>query len=257
MENSQKITVAIDWLVAHYEAQPNLEVVAAYVGMEPRQFQKKFAAYVGFCPKAFVQALTQRHARYFLPATSQQGAPVADVCVSVEVATPYEIRSKGAGMVVTYGFVPSPFGELIAARTERGLCYLGFRVDDNRERCLQRIFAAWPQAQFVENNAAIAGDCAGKNFKLHLFGTNFQIQVWQALLKIPLGQFASYEAIANAIGKPSAARAVGNAVGANPVSLIIPCHRVIRKSGVLDNYGWGSARKKALLGVECCAKQGV
>ena len=185
-----------------------------------------------------------------------------DLFVTVEAATPGEIRSKGAGLTITYGFADSPFGELIAARTERGLCWLGFRVDDSRERCFERIRAHWPNATLVHDDAAVAADCAGvsaictgvemqQKMPLHLFGTNFQIQVWQALLKIPSRHFLSYEDLGAGIGKPGSPRAIGNAVGANPISLLIPCHRVIQKSGALNNYGWGSARKKALLGVEC------
>jgi AraC family transcriptional regulator of adaptative response/methylated-DNA-[protein]-cysteine methyltransferase len=272
---SERMTRAIDWLVANWENQPSLEAAAAHVGMEPTTFQKVFTQHVGLSPKRFVQMMTHRHARDLLVdgVTTLDAAYAAglsgngrlhDLFVTIEAATPGEVRAKGAGMTVVFGAAPSPFGELIAARTPRGLGYLGFRVDDSRERCMQRIFAAWPRAKFVENNAAIADDCAavvdicmgqgGKaKLPLHVYGTNFQMQVWQALLKIPSGQFLSYEGLGAAIGRAGSPRAIGNAVGANPISLLIPCHRVIQKTGVLNNYGWGSARKKALLGVECCA----
>jgi AraC family transcriptional regulator of adaptative response/methylated-DNA-[protein]-cysteine methyltransferase len=275
MKNEETlITQAIDWLVAHWEEQPSLEDAAAYIGMESTAFQKAFTKRVGISPKRFVQVMTHRRARDLLEGgdiTTLEAAydsglsgngRLHDLFVTVEAATPGEIRSKGQGMTISYGFADSPFGELIAARTDRGLCYLGFRVDDSRERCLERIRRIWPKAKFVENNTAIANDCDAvtsictgaktqQKIPLHLFGTNFQLQVWQALLKIPSKHFLSYENLGAAIGRPGSPRAIGNAVGANPISLLIPCHRVIQKTGVLNNYGWGSARKKALLGVEC------
>lgn len=269
------VTSAIDWLVAHYEEQPGLEATAAHVGMEATAFQKAFTRRVGISPKRFVQVMTHRRARDLLESgdiTTLEAAYDAglsgngrlhDLFVTVEAATPGEIRARGAGMTIQYGFAPSPYGELIAARTGRGLCYLGFRVDDSRERCISRIRKVWPNAVFVHDDAAIAADCDAvtaictgtqtqqKKIPLHLYGTNFQLQVWQALLKIPSRHFLSYESLGAAIGRPGSPRAIGNAVGANPVSLLIPCHRVIQKTGILNNYGWGSARKKALLGVEC------
>jgi len=272
------VSDAIDWLVAHWEEQPSLAAVAARAGLEATSFQKRFTDRVGLSPKRFVQALTHRHVRDLLAngdvctldaayaAGLSGNGRLHDLFVTIEAATPGEVKAKGQGLTIAYGFAPSPFGELIAARTPRGLCYLGFRVDDSRERCLERIRAHWPRAVFVENNAAIAADCAavtaicmgqqtGQKLPLHLYGTNFQMQVWQALLKIPSGYFLSYENLGAAIGRAGSPRAVGNAVGANPVSLLIPCHRVIQKTGVLNNYGWGSARKKALLGQECLSEE--
>lgn len=269
------ITQSIDWLVAHYEEQPDLARIAAHAGMEPTVFQKAFTKRVGISPKRFVQVMTHRRARDLLEngdLTTLEAAYDAglsgngrlhDLFVTVEAATPGEIRSRGQGLTITYGFAGSPFGELIAARTPRGLCWLGFRVDDSREQCLDRIRKHWPMAILAHNDAAVAADCAAvtdicmgvetqqKKLPLHLYGTNFQLQVWQALLKIPSRHFLSYESLGAAIGRPGSPRAIGNAVGANPISLLIPCHRVIQKTGVLNNYGWGSARKKALLGVEC------
>lgn len=276
MNNDQRITQSIDWLVTKWQDQPSLEEAAAHAGMEPTSFQKLFTSMVGLSPKRFVQMMTHRHARDLLAncdittldaaydAGLSGNGRLHDLFVTVEAATPGDIKSKGEGMVITYGFSSSLYGELIAARTHRGLCYLGFRVDDTRDKCLSRIKRVWPFAKFIEDDAAVAQDCqavieicagAGsqKKLPLHLFGTNFQMQVWQALLKIPSGHFLSYQSLGAAIGRPGSPRAIGNAVGANPISLLIPCHRVIQKSGVLNNYGWGSARKKALLGFECCA----
>lgn len=272
---SARMTRAIDWLVANYAAQPSLEAAAQMAGMEPTAFQKQFTAHVGLSPKRFVQVMTHTHARDLLcdgvatldaayDAGLSGNGRLHDLFVTVEAATPGEVKAKGRGMTIVYGSAPSPFGEFIIARTGRGVCYLGFRVDDSREHVMQAIHAAWPYATFVENNAAIKADaeavsaiCEGRagraKLPLHLFGTNFQIQVWKALLKIPSRHYVSYEGIADAIGRPSSCRAVGNAVGANPICLLIPCHRVIQKSGVLGHYSSGPSRKKALLGIECRA----
>ncbi|MBU6235613.1 MAG: bifunctional helix-turn-helix domain-containing protein/methylated-DNA--[protein]-cysteine S-methyltransferase [Alphaproteobacteria bacterium] len=270
---SQTIATSLDWLVANWEVQPSLEDAAAHVGMEPTAYQKAFSAHVGLSPKRFVQALTHQHARDLLvEGVSTLDAAYAaglsgngrlhDLFVSVEAATPGEVKAKGRGMTIAYGFAPTPYGEMIAARTPRGLCYLGFRVDDSREHTLRNIFAAWPLATLVHDDAAVEADCAavtaicggqppkGRKLALHLFGTNFQMQVWRALLKIPSGYFTSYEGVAEGIGSPQACRAVGSAVGANPICLLIPCHRVIQKTGVLGHYSSGPARKKALLGIE-------
>jgi AraC family transcriptional regulator of adaptative response/methylated-DNA-[protein]-cysteine methyltransferase len=275
MNEEQAITVAIDWLVANWEAQPGLEEAARIAGMEPTAFQKAFTRRVGISPKRFVQVMTHRHARDLLAEGTLSTLEAAyeaglsgngrlhDLFVTIEAATPGEVRARGQGLTIEYGAADTPFGELIAARTTRGLCWVGFKVDGSREACLERIRQHWPYATLVQNNAAVASDiaaisaiCLGQadrktRLPLHLYGTNFQLQVWQALLKIPSRHFLSYEALGDAIGRPGSPRAIGNAVGANPVSLLIPCHRVIQKSGVLNNYGWGSARKKALLGVEC------
>lgn len=273
------IADSIDWLVANWEAQPSLEAVAARAGMEATAFHKAFVAHVGLSPKRFIQVLTHTHARDLLiegvstlDAAYEAGLSgngrLHDLFVTVEAATPGEVKAKGRGMAIRYGVAASPYGELIAARTERGLCFLGFPVDGRRDHAMAAIRAQWPLAAFIEDDAAVAADCAavtaicgggavGEKLSLHLFGTNFQIQVWKALLKIPSGYFTSYEGIAEAIGKPAACRAVGGAVGANPICLLVPCHRVIQKSGVLGHYSSGPARKKALLGIEGCANKGA
>jgi AraC family transcriptional regulator of adaptative response/methylated-DNA-[protein]-cysteine methyltransferase len=269
----QDIVRSIDWIVAHWEGQPSLEVMAAQAGMPAGVFQKQFTAYVGVSPKRFVQSLTYGHARDLLVggmstldaayASGLSGnGRLHDLCVTIEAATPGEIKACGLGLRIVYGVSDSPFGQLIVARSPRGICYLGFLVDESEAVCVQRIFVKWPKAEFVRDDAAIADDanrvieiCMGRgrdSLSLHLFGTNFQMAVWQALLRIPSRHFVSYEGLGAAIGRAQSPRAIGNAVGANPVSLLIPCHRVIQKSGVLNNYGWGSARKKALLAIECC-----
>ena len=268
----QKIAQAIDYLVAHYQDQPELDDVAARFGYEPTYFLKLFQDHVGLSPKKFVQYLSMRSAKDFLlngastlDAAYQAGLSgngrLHDLFVSCEAATPGEVKAKGRGMVIRYGFHPSVLGELMVAETERGICWLGFQVNESREAASARMKKQWANAEFIEDNSAakkIADDILGiwggvpgkQRLRLHLFGTNFQIQVWQAMLKIPAGTSISYQTICHAIDKPSACRAVGSAVGANPISLLIPCHRVIQSTGIIENYGWGSPRKKALLAAE-------
>lgn len=267
------IAESIDYLVAHYQARPDLDELAARAGYETTHFQKIFREKVGISPKRLVQYMSYRHARDLLveghsteAAASAAGLSgtgrLYDLFVSCEALTPGSARMKGRGLSVAYGFHPTSLGEILVAVTDKGVCYLGFLVDGDRSVPVARMKAHLPEALFREDDnatraaaAAIMtiwtghGD-AGRKLKLDLQGTNFQIQVWQALLKIPLGETVTYQDIAREIGRPKSMRAVGNAVGANPVSLLIPCHRVIRSSGIIDNYGWGSPRKKALLAVE-------
>ena len=271
-----KLTDAIDYLVAHYQEQPELDDLAARFGYEPTYFQKIFRDYIGISPKRFVQFMSLRTAQDFLlqGASTLDAAYAAglsgngrlhDLFVQCEAMTPGEFQKRGQGVAVRYGFFPSPLGELMVAMTERGVCWLGFRVDESRDQSIARAKKQFPSAQFILDQDATSpameqimkiwngqGD-RKKKLKLDLVGTNFQIQVWQAMLKIPMGVTVSYKTLADALGKPSASRAVGGAVGANPISLLIPCHRVIQQSGIIENYGWGSPRKKAILGVEVAA----
>jgi AraC family transcriptional regulator of adaptative response/methylated-DNA-[protein]-cysteine methyltransferase len=183
-----------------------------------------------------------------------------DLFISCEAMTPGDITRRGEGLKVVYGFYPTLLGDVMIAKTAKGICYLGFLVDEKRAEPVRKMKRWWPLADFAHDDAAISkegetianiwsGKKGGK-LKLDVYGTNFQIQVWQALLKIPFGETLTYQDIAKQIKRPKSSRAVGNAVGANPVSLLIPCHRVIRATGIIDNYGWGSPRKKLLLGIE-------
>lgn len=270
--NYQIIAEAIDHLVANYNTpNPNLEALAKRAGYEPTYFQKIFQAQVGLSPKKLLQYMNMRHVRDFL-GSGQRTMDVAndtnlssqgrlyDLCVSVEAATPGEIQKKGEGLIITYGYHATPFGEILIGQTSRGLCWLGFVMEGDKNIPFKKMREYWPKASLVQREVETEGAAwkilkiwqgeETEKLKLNLFGTNFQIQVWKALLQIPEGQFLYYQDIANQIGDVKACRAVGNAVGKNPVSLIIPCHRVIRKSGIIDNYGWGSARKKQLLAME-------
>lgn len=267
------IAEAIDYLVANWQDQPDLDHLARRAGYEPTYFQKLFRDRVGISPKRMIQYMSMRRARDLL----MQGASVLDVShstglsgagrlydlfVNAEAATPGEVGRRGQGLHILYGWYPTPLGEVLIARTQRGVCWLGFVVDGKRDMAESRMRKHWPLASFAEDADAVRTDAAhimriwagrGDNarlLRLDLYGTNFQIQVWQALLKIPCGETVSYQSIARDLGNPKASRAVGTAVGANPISLLIPCHRVIQASGIVENYGWGSPRKKLILGME-------
>ena len=271
MVQEQVIAESIDYLVAHYHERPSLEALAARAGYEVTHFQKLFKSHVGISPKRLCQYMHMRHARELLQsglgtldAALEAGLSgtgrLHDVFVSCEAVHPGSVQTRGAGLQITYGFYPSPLGEVMIGITDKGVCWLGFVVDQDKEVPVKAMQGHWPRAQFHHDDKVISdygsqildlwqGRGQGV-IGLDLYGTNFQIQVWQALLKIPLGRTRTYQDIGQALGRPKASRAVGNAVGANPISLLIPCHRVIRASGIIDNYNWGSARKKLILGLE-------
>lgn len=267
----QAVADAIDYIVTHWQDQPDLDALARRAGYDPTHFQKIFSKLVGISPKKLGQYMHARHAREFLlegystldaayAAGLSGNGRLFDLMVNIEAATPGEVRKKGEGLLICYGFHPSPLGDILYAQTTRGLCWLGFVMEGDRDVPLQRLYAYWPRAQFVEDRALTAVSAqrllamwrgeADPRMNIHLYGTNFQIQVWRALLKIPCGGAVSYLDVAHHIGKPKASRAVGGAVGANPISLLIPCHRVIQASGIIDNYGWGTPRKKLILAME-------
>lgn len=273
MSKEAVIANTIDYLVANHENQPELDFLAKRAGYESTHFQKIFKDHVGISPKRLVQFMNMKQARELL----QEGATTLDVAwatglsgngrlhdlfVSCEGATPGDIQSRGRDLKIIYGTHATPIGEIMVAKTEKGICWLGFMMDEKPDHCVARIQRHWPKAKLVHDDEAVREDCEKimsiwrgqgdkkKKLKLDLYGTNMQIQVWQALLKIPTGETVTYMDIAKQVGKPKASRAIGNAVGANPVSLIIPCHRVIRATGIIDNYGWGSPRKKLILAME-------
>jgi AraC family transcriptional regulator of adaptative response/methylated-DNA-[protein]-cysteine methyltransferase len=258
---------AIEYLDANYAAQPELAAVARHVHLSDSHFQRLFRRWAGISPKRFLQFLTAEHARTLLTGSASVldasygvglsgGGRLHDLMINVHAATPGEVKSGGEGVVIEYGVQPSPFGPAFLATTSRGLCALSFVASDDSERPLRELRKRWPHAVVRENQAAAEraaraafGDGPGE-LTLFLKGTNFQIRVWEALLRIPAGQAATYEDIARDIGQPSAARAVGAAVGQNPIAYLIPCHRVLRKSGAFGEYHWGVTRKKAILAWE-------
>lgn len=269
----QVIAESIDYLVSHYREQPRLDFLARRAGYEATHFQKLFKDYVGISPKRLVQYMNMRHARELLEchystldtaleAGLSGTGRLHDLFVSCEGVTPGQVQGRGQGLTITYGFYSTPIGEVMIGKTDKGMCWLGFVMEESRDIPLQRMKQHWPKASIIHDDAAIEAEAqqimriwrgqekSGQKLKLDLYGTNFQIQVWQALLRIPHGQTVTYKDIAHQVCTPKASRAVGNAVGANPVSLLIPCHRVIRASGIIDNYAWGSARKKLILAME-------
>jgi AraC family transcriptional regulator of adaptative response/methylated-DNA-[protein]-cysteine methyltransferase len=266
---------AIRYLDEHAREQPGLEDVASAVGLSPFHFQRLFSRWAGVSPKRFLQVLTLNHAKRaldesgnLLDAALDAGlsgpSRLHDLFVTVESVTPGEWKREGAGVRIAYGFHDTPFGTALAAVTARGLCGLAFIEPGEERAALDELEARWPAAQLEEEGAATRsivqqafgtvprGPHAQKMEPLRLLlkGTTFQVQVWLALLTLPPGAFTSYGSLAQRVGHPRAQRAVGGAVGDNPVAFLIPCHRVIRSTGALGGYRYGSARKQAILAWE-------
>lgn len=267
------IEKAILYLDDHFREQPGLEELSAGLGISSFHLQKVFKQWVGISPKRFLQFLTIDHARKAL-AESRSVLDAAydsglsgpgrlhDLFITIDAVTPGEYKIKGSGLKINYGFHESPFGCCLIAVTGRGICGLSFHDECGKEEGLTTLRKNWPNAVIIENpeitsgyfNKIFVNKADPVPLKLYVKGTNFQIKVWEALLKIPEGGLASYDDIARKIGHPSSNRAVGNAVGSNPVSYLIPCHRVIQKMGRIGNYHWGAARKKAILGWEAARR---
>lgn len=262
---------AIEFISRRWRDQPSLEAIAAHVGMKPLSLQRLFTRWAGLSPKAFLQALTLDHARALLAdSASVLDASYAvglsgpgrlhDLFVAHEAMTPGDYKARGAGLTIRYGFHPSPFGTALAMVTDRGLAGLAFADEGEEKAALADMTARWPQAAYVEDSAATAAyvrrifDPAtwrpDRPLRVVMIGTDFELNVWETLLRLPLGRATTYSDIAGAIGRPAAARAVGTAVGRNPLSFVVPCHRVLGKDGGLHGYHWGLTRKRAILGWE-------
>jgi len=267
MTDGERVERAIRYLEANRCEQPGLSDVAASAGLSEHHFQRLFQRWAGVSPKRFLQFLTAEHARRLLDGSrsvldaawdaglSGPGR-LHDLTVNVHALTPGEMKRRGEGVVVRYGFHGSPFGECLLAVTERGICGLAFVVDGGREDALDHLRRRWPMAERRRDDRAtrvtaervFADGQVG--LALDVRGTNFQIRVWEALLRVPEGALTTYAGLARGVGAPKAARAVGSAVARNPISFLIPCHRVIRSTGAFGNYRWGTARKKAIVGWE-------
>ena len=270
-EDYERIEKSIKFLEANFPSQPGLKEVADHIGLSEFHFQRLFSRWVGISPKRFLQFLTKEYAKLLLEdsvnlldVTYESGLSspgrLHDLFVNCEAVTPGEYKNKGEGLTIKYGFYPSPFGECLLATTERGICGFFFVKNRDRKDPLTELRYFWKKAEIVEDPDA-SQELISRIFNpsfgntrapLHLIlnGTNFQIKVWEALIKIPFGAVVSYEDVAIQVGLPGATRAVGSAVGKNPISFVIPCHRVIRKTADFGNYGGGTARKKAILGWE-------
>jgi AraC family transcriptional regulator of adaptative response/methylated-DNA-[protein]-cysteine methyltransferase len=267
------VSDVIALLTERYQEQPSLETIARRIGLDPTELQKTFTRWAGLSPKAFLQAVTIDHAKRLLrdenfpllEASYELGLSspgrLHDLFVTHEAMSPGEWKSGGAGLDIRWGFHDSLFGRALVMITDRGLCGLAFADDPAGEpEALRDMTDRWPGATYVEDVEATR-PYAGRIFdptrwnpaeplRVVLIGTDFQVRVWEQLLEIPLGRLCTYSDLATRIGAPKASRAVGAAVGRNPISFVVPCHRAIGKSGALTGYHWGLNRKRAMLGWE-------
>jgi AraC family transcriptional regulator, regulatory protein of adaptative response / methylated-DNA-[protein]-cysteine methyltransferase len=266
----QLIESIIQHLGDHFQDQPSLEELAALSGLSPQHFQRVFKRWVGISPKQFLKYLTLEYAKSRLDANqsvldsaldSGLSGPgrLHDLFVSLESITPGEYKAGGADLEIEYGIHPSPFGFVVLAQCERGLCGSFFLPEPSEVLAEEAIKEYWPLARIKNNKSRTLPlslrlfDPSGfwdDSVSLFVRGTPFQVQVWRALLEIPPGSLCTYSDIAESIGRPTATRAVASAVGDNPISWLIPCHRVIRKGGYLGGYRWGLPRKKVMLAWE-------
>jgi len=266
MSDYERIAEAIDFIVAQVERQPSLGEVAAHVHMSPFHFQRLFSRWAGVTPKRFLQVLTLERAKQLLNASGglldvsetvglSRGSRLYDHFVHLEAVTPGEFRHAGRGLTIEFGAHDTPFGAALIATTSRGVCRFAFLDGMDVDAHLHDLARSWPHADLCENRRrtrevvmAMFGSegAPDRALSLHVSGTNFQVNVWRALLQIPPASVASYVQVADSVGLPGAARAVGQAVGANPVAFLIPCHRVIRQSGGIGGYHWGVTRKHAM-----------
>lgn len=267
--NYQRIEKAIRYLETNFQRQPELDEVAEQVHLSPFHFQRLFTEWAGISPKRFLQYLTMDYlkdklqaSRNLMDAAAAAGlssqSRVYDLFTTLEAVTPQEYKAHGAGLEVTYGLHPTPFGLCLLGTTPRGICWLSFlSADEVPEAAIEDMKLHWHNSVFrhdPDHTASLIAPIFAENptRKLHVLvkGTNFQVKVWEALLKIPMGHVVTYQDIAQQIDSPRAMQAVGSAVGSNHVAFLIPCHRVIRKDGVLGEYRWAPARKKGIIGWE-------
>jgi AraC family transcriptional regulator, regulatory protein of adaptative response / methylated-DNA-[protein]-cysteine methyltransferase len=276
-DHYKQVESAIEFLERNFRRQPSLDEIAASVNLSKFHFQRLFKRWAGVTPSQFLGYLTIEYAKGRLRASQSvfnvsQDAGLSgssrlhDLFVSFEAMTPGTYKQYGKDLDIFYAFLPTPFGECLLATTERGICALRFPGEQGQEGGVIELQKEWPLASFTEDQEKVwpivrklfspnqVDDV--RKFHLILRGTNFQIQVWQALLAIPPGVMVAYQDVASSMASPTAARAVAHAVARNPISFIIPCHRVIRKAGNIHKYRWGSARKKAMLGWEASQLEG-
>jgi len=266
MSDYERIATAIEYIVQRAGNQPALNDIAAHIHLSPYHFQRLFSRWVGVTPKRFLQVLTVENAKQLLTDSRSlldvsisvglsSGSRLYDHFVQVEAVTPGEFKTGGHGMEIEYAVQDTPFGQAFMAKTRRGICNLEFIGEEGPESLLSDLGVKWPHASLKKNpreinsllNRIFRGEQRwDRPLPLHVSGTNFQIMVWKAILQIPPGQIASYSQVAESIGRPNAARAVGTAIGDNPVAFLIPCHRVIQKCGKLGGYKWGETRLHAV-----------
>lgn len=269
----ERIAGAIAFIRDNFKRQPTLEEAAAHVHLSPAHFQRMFRAWAGTSPKKLLQYVSVGYAKHLLrdkqtgllDAALETGLSgtnrLHDLFVNIEGMTPAEYRDGGAALEIRYSFADSPFGPLLVASTDRGICRLVFV--DKQEKAVADLKEEFPRARYVQQSDAKQLNALSiftrdweeaREVQLHLRATPFQLKVWESLLTIPSGDVATYGDIARSIGRPTASRAVGTAVGDNPIAFIIPCHRVIKSSGLLSGYRWGVPRKSAMLTWEACRR---
>jgi AraC family transcriptional regulator of adaptative response/methylated-DNA-[protein]-cysteine methyltransferase len=273
----RRIEKAIGFIDANFREQPTLKEIASYVNLSEYHFQRLFRRWAGISPKRFLQYVTAEHAsrllrtpRSVLDAAHESGLSgtgrLHDLLINIHAVTPGQWKHNGADLTIQYGIHPTPFGDCLVAMTERGICELSFLGPDSSRELLNELKRRWPKARF-QNAPHATRATARRVFNqapdrpvgpvdLFVQGTNFQIKVWEALLRVPAGAVISYQDLARRAGCQRALRAVASAVARNPIAYLIPCHRVIRKSGVIGEYRWGGARKKALIAWEA-ARSGL
>ncbi|WP_298487051.1 methylated-DNA--[protein]-cysteine S-methyltransferase [uncultured Maribacter sp.] len=267
--NYNRIAEAIEYIQHNYTEQPTLEEIADKVHLSPFHFQKMFTDWAGVSPKKFLQFISVQHAKQILNDSQSTLFETAyktglsgtgrlhDLFVKIEGMTPGEYKNRGENLTINYSFSESLFGRILVASTYKGICYMGF--SDDKKIAFLELEKRFPKARFIQQTDEIQQNALQiytqdwskiNKIKLHLKGTDFQLKVWEALLKIPTGNLATYGNIANLIQKPKASRAVGTAIGNNPIAFLIPCHRVIQSTGVFGGYMWGTTRKTAIIGWE-------
>jgi AraC family transcriptional regulator of adaptative response/methylated-DNA-[protein]-cysteine methyltransferase len=267
--NFSRIEEAIDYITTHFKTQPGLDEVAQKVHLSPYHFQRLFTDWAGVSPKKFLQYISVEYAKNILKekqaslfeAAFETGLSgtgrLHDLFINIEGMTPGEYKNGGESLLINYSFAESPFGDILVASTHKGICHMAFAEDE--QQALAVLQKEFPNAQYkqmvdlIQQNALYIFTKDWKNLskiKLHLKGTAFQIKVWETLLKIPMGQLSTYRDIAEKLQNPKASRAVGSAIGDNPVAFLIPCHRVIQSTGAFGQYHWGSTRKTAMIGWE-------
>lgn len=264
-----RIAEAIDYIKENFKSQPNVDEIAEQIHLSPSHFKRLFTEWAGTSPKRFLQYISVEHAKKILKDEQATLSDTAfetglsstsrlhDLFVNIEGMSPAEYKNGGKNLSINYSFAESPFGSLIVASTPKGICYMAFENEEGE--ALGKLAAKFPNAtfqqklDFLQQGALFIfqNDWSKLNdIKLHLKGTDFQLKVWESLLKIPMGKLSTYGSIAEHIGTPNASRAVGTAIGSNPVAFLIPCHRVIQSSGAFGGYMWGATRKTAIIGWE-------
>ena len=270
----EKIERAIRYINDNKRTQPSLEEIASVINLSPFHFQRLFRQWVGITPKRFLQFLTIDHAKQLLKDASvfdvsleiglSSQSRLHDHFVTLEGVTPGQFKKSGQDMKMVYGLSVCPFGRVFIAATDRGICQLSFIVKHDYDAELEALQNNWPNANLTENNALIESlsekifnidNGINEKFNLLIQGSNFQVKVWESLLQIPTGLAFSYQQVANSIEMPTGARAVANAIAKNPIAYLIPCHRVIRSTGVISGYRWGAERKQALIAWESAQTQ--